>query len=573
MDTETKKGKAVLVTVAGPEDAVDVLCFPSSFREVFDFLAGLADRFVCFNMDYDARAWFKFLPPSAWTDLYRYGSILWRGFRIVYVDGKYFAAHFEGRSVTLFDCCQHYQSSLAVAARKSLGKEKLDVPEKYYEDMERFLVADWFAVIAYAIEDAALCRDLWSMLDTQYRELGCDPKSLARPLSPGQIAAGFFGDKIRFRLGRQDNDIAKRGYRGGRIEVYRRGTFPRVFVYDLKSAYPWALSTLPDPRNAEVVHSGHDELRRDALYSVYCVRVRIPESCGIPPIPKFVEGSSGNVLIYPCGVFKAWVTGPECALLRREGWLSKILHGIHLVGERRPWLTEIPSLFALRSSKPAISQAIKLVLNSIYGKFAQQRERFSDPGTVSTSTRRFNGNWVETRKAPGKTTNFFVAAYITALVRCRLWDSMKEVGFDNCLLAATDGLVTLRPLPGDMVGAGKLGDWVPSFRGAGSAVIVGTGVYSLRYDGAWHDKVRGFRPVQPLREMLSRRSSRIRVKNRIAYTLGDYALHGSELNDMVEVNRTLDVNFDVKRSWPRPWKRAGQLLSSAQGSKPLVVLE
>jgi hypothetical protein len=574
MDTETVGGKAVLVTAAGPGDKTAFLEFPRTFRAIFEFLVALADRFMAYNMDYDARAWFKFLSPTAWADLYRRKSILWRGFQIAYQEGKYFLVRRGRRSVTLFDCCQHYQSSLAVAMRSTLGREKHDIPKTWYGGMADCLKDSRRSkVLAYALEDSRGCRDLWSILDAQYRKLGVDAHALARPLSPGQIAAGFFGDKIRFRLDREHNDSARRGYRGGRIEVYRRGFFPTVYAYDLKSAYPWSLSGLPDPRSAEFVESGEGEIRRDVLYSVYTVIVDIPTGVLIPPTPVFVKGKGGPVLTYPVGRFLARVTGPELMLLKREGWLREILYGVHLEGERRAWRLGIPALFRLRKKRPEISTAIKLVLNSVYGKLAQQRDTLADAGIITTGTRRLGGAWVSTFRSPGRTTNFFVAAYVTALVRIRLWETMRDVGFENCILSATDGLVTTKPLPRGLVGVGNLGDWVPAFQGAGMALVVGTGVYSLHYAGAWHDKVRGFRPLSPLREMLKTSRTRIRVKNRVAYTLGDFALHGSELNDMVEINRTLDVNFDRKRSWPRPWKSARSLLRSNQSSEPLIYLE
>lgn len=573
----------MLVTVAGPRGAAgtlntDELIFPRSFKEIVEWLARHAPTFTCYNMDYDARAILKFLPSSIWMNLYRYGTVLWRGLSISYQVGKYFTVTWKGHGFSLFDCCQHYQKSLRQAAREVLKDEqKEEIPAGWYKDMSKPLrhPAQRERVLQYARRDAEICRQLWATLDTQYRKLGIDARYLARPLSPGQIAAGFFKDKIRFRLGREHNDTAKRAYRGGRIEVFQRGIIPRCFVYDLKSAYPWALSTLPDPRFADVMETKHDEEESTALYSVYCVRVSIPQGCLIPPLPKFVNTRGGaSTLVYPAGDFKVWVTGPELALLKKEGWLEKILFGLHLVGERRPWLTSIPRLFRLRRSRPEISQAIKLVLNSIYGKLAQQRDSMRDPNLIDSGTRRFNGEWVNTVQTPGGTTNFFVAAYVTALVRCRLWETMKEVGFENCVLAATDGLVTTVPLPRHRVGDGRsLGDWTDSVGGRASALVVGTGVYSLRYGSTWHDKVRGFRPLSSLREMLRASRTRIRVKNRVAYTLGDFALHGSELNDMIEINRTLDVNFDVKRSWPRPWVSARALLRGSQESKPLILLE
>jgi hypothetical protein len=578
LDTETQDGRAVLIAVSGPqENDRAYLPFPESFADILTWLSGAGtERFVCYNMDYDARALMTFLPKRVLRDLFRHEYAKWRGHTISYLVGKEFSVTGPHR-LKLYDCCVHFQKSLKKAYREVFHEEgKDEIPRSWFSRMGQILGAgDWRArkIIDYCIRDSEAVRRLWSYLDVQYRGLGISRKALDRPLSPGQIAADYFGKKIRFpRLPAAANYTAKRAYRGGRIEVYGRGYFPRVHVYDLKSAYPWALSTLPDPRALDVVETEEGE-RPGALYSVYWVRVEIPETCLIPPLPKFVSrGENDNVLVYPAGRFASWITGPELALVKKAGFLKYVGRGIHLEGERRPWLTEIPELFALRKSRPEISQAVKLVLNSIYGKLAQTRTTMRDAFNVQSDTPRYDGQWVARATSNGPTSNFFVASYVTALVRCRLWETMREAGFEHVLLGATDGIVLEKPLPHHRVGKGALGDWVPA--GGGSALVVGTGVYSIRDAEGWHDKVRGFRPLSPLRDILSAaRSPRIRIKNRVAYTLGDWALKGSKLNEMVDIDRTLDVNFDVKRRWPKPWRRGRDLLHSRQTSLPLVLLE
>jgi DNA polymerase family B len=573
LDTETQNGKAILVTVSGPgPDGKDVAYWwePTGFANIFETLAGYARKFMAYNMDYDSRAFIKWLPESLWKGLYATERTEWRGFHISYRQGRHFKVSKEGRSFAVFDLAVHFQKPLAVACRDLLKREvKSKIPKSWYPRMAAVLKNPQTRprVIKYALDDATAPRQLWVELRSQFEKLGVPAEALQHPVSPGSIAAAYFGDKLRFDLDSQANGFARKAYAGGRIEVFRRGFFPRVWIYDLKSAYPWALAKLPDPRGLDFVQDEAD--RDDAVYSVFKVRVNIGRDCFIPPVPVWHPKKSQSLRIYPCGKYTAWVTEPERRVLARNGWLDDVLAGAYLVGERKPWLTEIPRLFRERKRNPGISQAVKLVLNSIYGKLAQVDERYGNSEVVGGGMRMLPGTFLRKYQTYSATTNFFVAAYVTALCRLRVWEVLHAQP-GAAVMAATDAVMLTKPL-GFPTGE-NLGEW--SLQAArAKAVVVGTGIYSSYYDGEWHDKMRGHRLKEPLRDVLRTDRTKVAVKSQIAYTLGDYFTKGADLNVIAEVPRTLDINFDEKRIWPGDWKRGRDVLRGAQTSRPPLLLD
>ncbi len=574
-DTETQDGKAILLTVAGPDGAgvegkgQAYWHEPVSFHDAFNWLSQWSAWFVAYNMDYDARALIKWIPEKLWRGLYSNERAEWRGFVFTYRGGRYFSVRHGSRVVTIYDLAVFFQKSLALASKELLKRDaKGKIPKSWYPQMAARLKATKTRdrLLRYALDDARAVRDLWLELRTQFQKLGVPVAALNNPVSPGSIAAAFFGEKLRFDIPWDGNNVAKRAYAGGRIEVYRRGYFPKVYFYDLKSAYPWALSKLHDPRDLDYVRDGAE--RDDFVYAVYKVRVTIPRGVFVPPIP--VWHPKKTLRIYPCGSYSAWVTDPEMRLLKRRGWLQEIVDAAYLVGDRKPWLTEIPRLFLQRKKQEGMSQAIKLVLNSVYGKLAQVDTRYGDSEYVGGSARTLPGTFLSKKSTFASTTNFFVSAYVTAMTRLRLWDVMDRFP-KNLILAATDGLLMNRPMPSAELGEG-LGDWsVQAVRA--KAIVVGTGVYSVKYDGHWHDKMRGYRLKEPLREVLKSNRTKIRTTSQIAYTLGDYFMRGSPMNVITEIPRTLNVNFDDKRIWPEDWKRARDLLTGVQVSRPPILLD
>ncbi len=582
LDSETEDGKAVLLTRSTSDGLRSYLSFPTSFRQIIEWLCAWGEKYVAFNMDYDARALLRFTPKEFLLRLYRDESAMWGPWKIYYRRKKEFTVKGpDGLNFALYDIWSHFQQSLEVAAEKTLGERgKDEIPESWYKRMGSVLRAPRTRakVISYGLKDAQTASRLWGAIDSQCRALGVPEKFLERPLSPGSIAAGFFGEKLKSPVPEEGNWVARRAYAGGRIEVFKRGFFPRVYVYDIKSAYPWALSTLPDPRNSRLVRD--KGLREDALYSVFRVRLSIPESCSVPPFPYWDPEAKSDLRIYPAGHFVSWLTGPEFALAMKLDYVQEIHDAVHLCGVKKPWLTEIPGLFEQRKD-PKFSQAIKLILNSTYGKIAQTDDRMGEAWKINDQTRSLGGKFIGHSQHLAGTSNFFVASYVTALTRLRLWTAANSVGFGSVAAFMTDGIISLsRFSPNLLKRAGSLGSWEEKIK-CGKAVIVGSGVYSIFNpaqgpDHGWADTSRGYRKkgMIPLRRLLRSTRTRLPIWGRHAVTLGDAVTkRNAVMNEMIVTRKNLDINFDRKRHWPEPWGRASDVLRKRQDSQSRIYID
>ncbi len=569
MDTETQDGKAVLITVAGPKGVTDFKPWPSNWGGIHRFMWGHADRFITYNMDYDARALIKFLPKSVWTKLYRDERARWMNYNLVYKPGREFSSSDDFGSFRLYDLAGHFGKSLRAASEAMLNDDRKDnIPKSWYPQMGAKLAdpRTRAKVIKYGIRDAEVCRDVWYALRRQYRKIGVPAKSLCRPISTGSVAAGYFGKRVKSDVSSNANWTAQRAYAGGRIEVYKRGNFPHVWIYDLRSAYPSVLANLPDPRKADEVRE--PGIRPDSLYSVHHVELNVPLDYKLPPFPTWGQG---KVRVYPTGHFLAWLTGPELEYAMDKGWVQSVKDGYHLIGTRRKWLPDLEKLFRLRATKPEISYALKIVMNSIYGKFAQRNDSYREPYFVGSGTRKIGSKFVEKSRHLSGTTNFFVASYITAHTRLRLQSAMDSIGHGRVVLSATDALMTTQPFHPMQLGQ-KMGDWSVVAEDT-RAVVVGTGVYTYRDGKHWNDRMRGHRLQRPLLECLRSKRSKVRVKMKVAITLADAVTKKhADLNALIDIPKSLDVNFDRKRAWPKPWKSACDLLRHSQDSLPLTLL-
>lgn len=225
--------------------------------------------------------------------------------------------------------------------------------------------------------------------------------------------------------------MANDAYFGGRFEVTQVGAISGpVYEYDLNSAYPQAMRSLP------CLHHGGWKKSRPALLAnsralfVAAIRFSHPqgiEVCGFP-----VRQKTGKLFWPRMGGGVYW--SPEIRAAERLGAKVEYLEGWHL----KPACTCTPydwiePLYEARRAlgKDLRGQPLKLGLNSLYGKLAQ---RVGSP--------RFG--------------NLIHAGLITAFTRAALVDAIVTEP-DAVLMFATDAVFTTRPLKLDC--GERLGQW------------------------------------------------------------------------------------------------------------------
>lgn len=182
-----------------------------------------------------------------------------------------------------------------------------------------------------------------------------------------------------YGIPRRAEDFVRKGYFGGRVEVYRYDP-KRLNKYDVNSLYPFAmLDPVPVEYNGFTTRLPDD----DSEIGFYDADVDYPDTY-LPVLPTVFSGR----LFFPVGKFRGIFSSMELRRAIEDGACIRINGGIIFKAERI-FSGFVDSLYRMRldaekAGNEAIRYTIKKVLNSLYGKFGQGREQIAyclDPGT------------------------------------------------------------------------------------------------------------------------------------------------------------------------------------------------
>ena len=577
LDTETQLGRAVLVCTPRAE-----LRLPRTVSAVLEWLSDVGDDFIAFNAGYDVQAVLALRKPRrSLGRLGLTGRDVIEGWSLHYIPDKLLEATRDGKRVRVFDAYQFFGRSLDSAAKKHLGEAKHETSPRLTAYIHRGRAGDALRdsrtrdeLVTYCRKDADQAERLWQAVADSYTALGVDPE---RPVSPASVARRYWAKQTAEprTIGSDPFDLradCERAYRGGRIETIRRGMFRDCYRYDIRSAYPAAMSVLPHVDDCDRVYSRN--IRPDAAYAIADLELYSGPLWDIPGAILPVAVIHRDVLTYPSGHFPrvtvdlhTWKLATECGIVRR------VIRGIQFVprpAARYPF-ADFPRFFAERKTRPEASFAIKLLLNSSYGLLA---ERVTQVGAATEPEGLMFTEWgmMNRHELRGPAQCFLAAAHITGRVRAQLYRAALDC---DPVTMMTDGLISLRPI--NLPLGDGLGDW--SDEGRCDAIVVGGGVYSTAPPGtdvadgkAWRGKHRGWRGLDLIDALTSNpNASRVPLATLRAASLRECATsreRWSLLNRLDNVPRLLDLNFDVKRNWPRRM-RARDFLASSQVSCPL----
>lgn len=243
-------------------------------------------------------------------------------------------------------------------------------------------------------------------------------------------------------------EAARYAYAGGRFEMYRLGrTIGPIYSVDINSAYPFAITRLPSLSSGEWVRRMAP--KRIARFGVYHVRL-LPTHDGSflekAAGPLFHRDARGNIS-FPW-IVDGWYWSPEVANLRKlRPDRYEILEGWEFIGapKERPfgWVREVyEKRREWKRLGIAAQLALKLLMNSIYGKLAQRV------------------GWNEQKWSAPAFHQLEWAGWTTSHCRAMLWDLMSRLPRESCIAVETDGLyTTVDPRTLDIVDSKDLGGW------------------------------------------------------------------------------------------------------------------
>jgi hypothetical protein len=387
--------------------------------EVLEWLCGVVRprfegrRLVVFSGRYDVAQWLAGAPRKVLAELWAHGEARWyrhaaatgpSRISLHMVDGHSFGVWLPGMRSRLVvaDVYGLFQSSLADAFAEWGEPPPADKTD----------------------ECAALAR-LIGKVSLSARRVGIRPSSWS---SGGALAGALLRDhdtrSVIRKPAREAVELAcLTAYYGGRVDMLMQGSCSRVVALDIRGAYPAALAGAPSLVGRwRHIASPPDDI--PATFGVWRARFTSPPLRALTPLPVRQVGR----VVWPAAG-EGWWHGVELRAAIDTGAEVDVLEGYVFTPRRdqpdEPWRW-IRDLYAerlrLQAARDPAEGVVKLALNSLYGKLAQN---------VGTSPYQC----------------FALAGYVTAAVRARMLRA-ASITPSRVIAIHTDGML-LDWSPGD----------------------------------------------------------------------------------------------------------------------------
>lgn len=539
VDTETDKGNIFLIA----DSDRNYLDNSLTFEEIAKFLFRHEGKWIFFyNLGYDAECILKLLPKEILRS-YKWKKELrfqYNGYKIHYIDRRKLTISKGHHSVNCYDIAQYYENKPLLDAyseniRKPLEPAYLTMKEKrsslslYYYFRHKNQIRD------YCIQDCILTRDLAkNWIETFHKVFGFYPANW--------ISAGYLAEKVLINnnipipLFNETEyaiqELARKAFYGGRFELIQRGFIGECYLYDINSAYPYALTTIPDILDGRWIRT--NKVLPDAKIGFFSVLVNVSENVKIAPFPF---RKKNGTICYPSGRFKTFVTLDEIKSINDPRISYKILESYQFIPNkncRYPFKDFIESMYQkrlkLKQDNNQLQQPIKIILNSIYGKTAQR-----------------------TNQTMGNLFNPVIASYITGFVRAQLYRFVMEHNLENETVAfATDSIACRKKIYGlDSLKLGKMKLDKSGF----DVIFLSNGFY--RFNGIWKKRGIGFdhEKKQEIEHIDSRIDKDGQFYIMVKTTKTTHIKSGILFNKLAKVGqikqyeKKINLNSDKKRFW------------------------
>jgi len=324
---------------------------------------------------------------------------------------------------------------------------------------------------------------------------------------------------------REPVDILKKhflgSFRGGRVEVYKRGTYnEKLWYYDYRSSYPGVMvegsdgsGSYPDPSSWHHCQNPHTDMIEK--YEGICqADIKAPYT-EIPPLGVRVNSK----LLFPVGTFSGWFTNHELKVCMNNGYEVEPNNMIYYSRTFKPFKEAVKYLYKLRKKykleQHVYEKMVKLLMNSgLFGKWGMnwqnmeelipmERVSFDEKGRCiidgtiaydySLSNTAYGFDSFLTRKKAGNPPRYsfpILSSYTTMLGRMKLWQDIRKK-HKHLVYADTDSAVMTRPV---LTTGDELGDWELEHKSNGG-IFIRPKLYMLRDRDKIIAKAKGFRNI------------------------------------------------------------------------------
>jgi len=357
----------------------------------------------------------------------------------------------DGASIRLVDTYNYYPMALK-ALGDMVGLEKYDFPDE--ADTPEL----WDTYCRRDVEIMVAAMKLWWQRITDW-ELGNFAVTLASQCM-NAYRHRFMGTSIFIDSNDRANETGRKSYLGGRTEAFFIGKVrERLWCLDINSMYSYIMRNMKVPYRLATTSTRLDTHELDYLLHRYDVVADVELEVNEAVIPIRLEGRT----TWPIGSFNAALTTPELRYALDHDMITKINYAAMYHSE--VIFSEYVDFFygerlkARKQGDTATEGITKLFLNSLYGKFGQNGQKWSLVGKSDTLDVRYFDFWdadtneltkyrefagmVEMLEERPESRDSFpaIAAHITAYARMYLWELMQAAGLDNVYYVDTDSLM------------------------------------------------------------------------------------------------------------------------------------
>lgn len=432
--------------------------------------------FIGYSINYDINQMLKDLSERHLRTIHARNKVTWNGYTIHWFPGKWlYVRRVKDRSsVILYDVFGFFQSSFIVACEKFLGENDPEIGQIRegkerrasfrYDELQTFIIPYWERELSLLVRLAESLRENLELAGIK----------ISSWHGPGAVASKVFSlnhikDCIDRDIPRSVNNAAQYAYAGGRFEQFRCGHYPNtVYEYDINSAYPAAIAGLPNLRKGyweyvetfepdsfgvwHIEHDGSETVRQ--LY--------------VEPQPLFCRHQGGHIS-YPTET-RGYYWTPEASLVP----LSSIIGGWVFRGDGTTPFEFVREMYDRRREWKlkgiSAEKALKLALNSMYGKMAQRIGGQYRNGKMEIPT------WHQLEWA----------GYVTSVTRAKIYNAIAKDP-SNVIATETDAIFTTMPL--SLALSGNLGEWELSK--FDNITYIQSGFYYAEQGGKLTSKYRG----------------------------------------------------------------------------------
>jgi hypothetical protein len=483
---------------------------------------------IWFSFSYDVNHILKDVPDEDLLTLLDGKAIKYMGHTIRYIPSKIFIVD----NYRHYDVFSFFATNFINVVKLMLGEER--VSRQLIEGkMARGTFEHWDIedLIKYNDEELVLLVEIMTKLRTALIDV--DVK-LVEWYGPGAIAKYWF-KKYEVRPPPVPKDVAlykalSSSYYGGRFEQIKLGKFKDVYEYDIRSAYPSVMVSMPIFKSWRRVKT-HTSDRYAIWFANFDCRSYLSNGYrGALPLP--VRNRDGHICFPAVG--RGWYWSHELELFREQFPKAKLtVHEgyIATVGKETPfaWIGELYDYrLKLKAAGNLSHYAIKVGLNSLYGKTAQ---------TVGSNVYH----------------SLAWAGYITSKTRTKIARAGYAASPNSVIGFATDALFTTEKL--DLPQSSNLGDWEEQYFDSG--IFFQSGVYRLQTGDTIMDRYRGAPLRQGIDDLVKQlrkspnKYPEIKIARFISHLLAlkDRNAYGKYRLQFISVPHKLQIDTPYKRHY------------------------